>query len=74
MPADERLLAARVDEVRGRLEPGIFDAAWAKGAALTIDQAAAAAMTLAGNLDVPRDEPFAGTHRGSIAGDDGRAV
>jgi len=47
MPADERLLDARVDPVRARLDPGAFVQAWAEGTALTDAEAVEAAMALA---------------------------
>ena len=49
MPADERLLDARMAEVRERLDPGTVAAAWAEGQALTLDAAVEAAMTLVGD-------------------------
>ncbi|HEX5825985.1 MAG TPA: tetratricopeptide repeat protein [Candidatus Limnocylindrales bacterium] len=47
MPADERLLDAKVAVVRDRLEPAEFAAAWAEGAALTPAGAVDEAMALA---------------------------
>ena len=46
MPADERLIDARMSEARERLDPGTVAAAWAEGQALTLDAAVEAAMTL----------------------------
>jgi tetratricopeptide (TPR) repeat protein len=46
MPADERLIDARMSEARERLDPGTVAAAWAEGQALTLDAAVKAAMTL----------------------------
>ena len=46
MPADERLLDARMAEARERLDPDTVAAAWAEGQALTVDAAIEAAMTL----------------------------
>ena len=46
MPADERLIDARMAEARERLDPGTVAAAWAEGQALTLDAAVEAAMTL----------------------------
>ncbi len=46
MPADERLIDARMSEVRRRLDPATVAAAWAEGQALTLDAAVEAAMTL----------------------------
>jgi tetratricopeptide (TPR) repeat protein len=46
MPADKRLLDARIDGVRERMDPARFAAAWGDGLALTADRAAAEAMTL----------------------------
>ena len=48
MPADERLVDARMAEARERLEPDTVAAAWAEGQALTLDGAVEAAMTLVG--------------------------
>ena len=46
MPADERHIDARMSEVRERLDPGPFAAAWAEGQALRWTAAVEAAMTL----------------------------
>ena len=46
MPADQRLVDARMAEARDRLQPEAVAAAWAEGRALTLDEAVDAAMTL----------------------------
>ncbi|HEY6570925.1 MAG TPA: tetratricopeptide repeat protein, partial [Candidatus Limnocylindrales bacterium] len=46
MPADERLVDARMSEARERLDPATVDAAWTDGGALTIEAAIEDAMTL----------------------------
>ena len=46
MPADQRLVDARMAEARDRLQPEAVAAAWAEGHALTLDDAVDAAMTL----------------------------
>ena len=46
MPADQRLVDARMAESRDRLQPEAVAAAWAEGRALTLDAAVEAAMTL----------------------------
>jgi hypothetical protein len=46
MPADERLLDARMAEVRARLDPDAVAAAWAAGLAMSLHDAVGAAMTL----------------------------
>ena len=48
MPADERLVDARMSEARERLDPAALDAAWTQGGAMTVDEAIEAAMTLVG--------------------------
>jgi hypothetical protein len=50
MPADQRLVDARMAESRNRLQPEAVATAWAEGRALTLDEAVEAAMTL---VDVP---------------------
>ena len=46
MPADERLVDARMSEARERLDPAAVDAAWTGGGAMTVEAAIEAAMTL----------------------------
>ncbi len=46
MPADQRLVDARMAEARDRLQPEAVAEAWAEGHALTLDDAVDAAMTL----------------------------
>ena len=46
MPADQRLLDARMAEARERLQPETVAAAWAEGRAMSVDAAIEAAMTL----------------------------
>ena len=46
MPADQRLLDARMAEARERLQPETVAAAWADGRAMSVDAAIEAAMTL----------------------------
>ena len=46
MPADQRLVDARMAEARDRLQPEAVAAAWDEGRALTLDEAVEAAMTL----------------------------
>jgi tetratricopeptide (TPR) repeat protein len=46
MPADERLLDRRMDEVRGRLAADAFAEAWSVGLALGVPAAVEEAMTL----------------------------
>ncbi|HEY4190531.1 MAG TPA: tetratricopeptide repeat protein [Candidatus Limnocylindrales bacterium] len=48
MPADQRLLDARMGEARERLDPETAAAAWADGQAMSVDAAIDAAMTLVG--------------------------
>ncbi len=48
MPADKRLLEARMDEVRERMDPGAFTGAWAAGLELPVEAAASEALTLMG--------------------------
>ena len=47
MPADERHLDERMSQVRERLDPAAFAAAWANGAALSVAEAVAVAQGLA---------------------------
>ncbi len=47
MPADERLVDARMSEASGRLEPAAVDAARTHGGAMTVEAAIEAAMGLA---------------------------
>jgi hypothetical protein len=46
MPADQRLLDARMGEARERLQPETVATAWADGRAMSVDAAIEAAMTL----------------------------
>ena len=46
MPADQRLVDARMAEARGRLDPETVAAAWADGRAMSVDAAIEAAMGL----------------------------
>ncbi|MEW6223513.1 MAG: tetratricopeptide repeat protein [Chloroflexota bacterium] len=46
MPADERLLQARMDTVRERIDPAAFAAAWSAGLELPVEAASAEALTL----------------------------
>jgi tetratricopeptide (TPR) repeat protein len=46
MPADQRLVDARMAEARGRLDPETVAAAWADGRAMSVDTAIEAAMAL----------------------------
>jgi predicted ATPase len=50
MPADERHLDEQIAQVRGRLDPAAFVAAWAEGAALPVAEAVAAAQALAAEV------------------------
>ena len=50
MPADERHLDERMAEVRERLDPAEFAAAWAEGAAMPVEDAVAIAESLAARI------------------------
>jgi hypothetical protein len=74
MPADERLLEAHVADVRRRLSPEAFAAAWAAGLALDGAAAVATAMALG---DRPGPDPSGADDvaaPGVAAGRDARAV
>ena len=52
MPADERLLDARVAKVRARIDPAAFADAWAEGVAYTQAESVEVAMALARSVTV----------------------
>ena len=52
MPADERLLDARVAKVRARIDPRAFADAWAEGVAYSQAESVEVAMALARSVTV----------------------